>query len=172
MSNSLRPHGLQLTRLPCPSPTPGTYSSSCQWCHPTIPSSVIPFSFCLQSFQALGSFLMRQFFALGGQSIGVSASASGWSLVNKASSVQFSRSVVSNFLQTYGLQHTRPDVFLLHDGGGIGWGDHFLPPQIHQKIIWMLSNFHKTTSEHWWSTPGTQKSSSFSLKGHKTKHKI
>ena len=77
MSDSLWPHGLQHARLPCPSPTPGTYSSSCplsQWCHPTISSSVIPFSSCLQSFPTSGSFQMNQLFALGGQSIGVSAS--------------------------------------------------------------------------------------------------
>ena len=74
---SLRPHGLQHTRLPCPSPTPRAFSNSCplsQWCHPTISSSVIPFSSCLQSFLASGSFPMSQFFASGGQSIGASAS--------------------------------------------------------------------------------------------------
>ena len=77
MSNSLRPHGLQYTRLRCPSPTPGACSNSCplsQWCHPTISSSVIPFSSCLQSCPASGSFPMSQFFTSGGQSIGVSAS--------------------------------------------------------------------------------------------------
>ena len=79
MSNSLWPHGLQYTRPPCPSPAPRVYSNSCllsQWSHPTISSSVIPFSSCLQSFPASGSFLMSQFFASGGQNIGVSASAS------------------------------------------------------------------------------------------------
>ena len=79
MSNSLRPHGLQHVWLPCPSTTPGAYSNSCPsswWCHPTISSSVTPFSSCLQSFPASGSFPMSQFFASGGQSIGVSASAS------------------------------------------------------------------------------------------------
>ena len=79
MSNSLRPHGLQHARLPCPSPTPGACSNSCpssRWCHPTISSSVVPFSSCLQSFPGSGSFLVSQFFASGGQSIGVSASAS------------------------------------------------------------------------------------------------
>ena len=68
MSNSLWPHGLQHSRLPCPSPTPGAYSNSCpssQWCHPNISSSVIPFS-CLQSFPASGSFQMSQFFPSGG----------------------------------------------------------------------------------------------------------
>ena len=79
MSNSLWPHGLQHTRLPCPSPSPGACSNSCplsQGCHPTISSSVIPFSSSLQSFPALGSFLMSQLFTSGGQSIGTSASAS------------------------------------------------------------------------------------------------
>ena len=78
-SISLQPHGLQHSRLPCPSPTPGVYSNSCSsswWCHPTISSSVIPFSSRLQSFPASGSFPMSQFFASGGQNIGVSASAS------------------------------------------------------------------------------------------------
>ena len=78
MSDSLQPHGLQHARLPCPSPTPGAYSNSCsssQWCHPTISSSVVLFSFHLQSIPASGSIPMCQFFASGGQSIGVSASA-------------------------------------------------------------------------------------------------
>ena len=79
VSNSLWPHGLQDARLSCPSPTPGAYSNSClssRWCHPAILSSVIPFSSCLQSFRASGSFLMSQFFTSGSQSIGASASAS------------------------------------------------------------------------------------------------
>ena len=79
MSDSLQPHGLQHSRLPCPSPTPGACSNSCplsQWCHLTISSSVTPFSSRFQSFPASGSFPMSQFFASGGQSIGVSASAS------------------------------------------------------------------------------------------------
>ena len=77
VSSSLRPRGLQHTRLPCPSPTPGACSNSCpssQWCHPTILSSVFPFSSCLQSFPVSGSFLMSQFFMSGGQNIGASAS--------------------------------------------------------------------------------------------------
>ena len=78
MSDSLRTHGLQHTRPPCPSPTPRVYSNSCplsRWCHPTI-SSVIPFSSCLQSFPASGSFQMSQLLASGGQSIGGSATTS------------------------------------------------------------------------------------------------
>ena len=79
MSDSLQPHGLQLARPPCPLPTPRVYSNSrpsCRWCHPTISSSVVPFSSRRQSFPASGSFKMSQFFASGGQSIGVPASAS------------------------------------------------------------------------------------------------
>ena len=79
LCSTLRPHGLQHTRLPCPSPTPGVHSNSCPlspWCHPTISSSVVPFSSCLQSCPASGSFPMSQFFTSGGQSIGVSALAS------------------------------------------------------------------------------------------------
>ena len=79
VSDSLQPHGLQHTRPPCPSPTPRAYSNSCplsQWCHPTISSSVIPFSSHPQSFPASGSFQITQFFASGGQSFGASALAS------------------------------------------------------------------------------------------------
>ena len=79
MSDSLWPHGLQHARPPCPSPNPGVYSDSCplnQWCQPTMLSSVVLFSSNLQSFPALGSFQMSQFFTSGGQSIGVPASAS------------------------------------------------------------------------------------------------
>ena len=78
VSDSLRSHGLQYTRPPCPSPPPGAHSNSCpssQGCHPIIPSSVVPLS-CLQSFPASGSFPKSQFFASDGQSIGASASAS------------------------------------------------------------------------------------------------
>ena len=87
--HSLRPHESQHTSPPCPSPTPGVYSNSCPlswWCHPTISSSVVPFSSCPQSLRASGSFPMSKLFTWGGQSIGVSASASvlpintwGWS---------------------------------------------------------------------------------------------
>ena len=89
VSDSLQPYGLQHARLPCPSPTPRACSNSClssQWCHPTISSSVVPFSSCPQSFPESGSFPVSQFFTSGGQSTGVSASGSvlpkntqGWS---------------------------------------------------------------------------------------------
>ena len=122
MSNSLLPHELQQTRLPCPSPTPWACSNSCpltQWCHPTIASSVIPSSSCLQSFPASGSFPMIQVFASGSQSIGASASASalpmniqdwfplGWtgfiSLQSKGLSRVFSNTTVQNH-QFFGAQ--------------------------------------------------------------------
>ena len=79
VSDSLRPHEPQHARPPCPSPTPGVYPNSCslsQWCHPTISSSVVPFTSCPQSFPASGSFQMSQLLASGSQSIGVSASIS------------------------------------------------------------------------------------------------
>ena len=79
LSDSLWSRGLQHSRLPCPSPTPRAFSNSCplsRWCHPTISSSVVPFSSCLQSFPASGSFPMSQFLASCGLSVGVSASTS------------------------------------------------------------------------------------------------
>ena len=89
VSNSLRPHELQHTRPPCPSPTSGVHPNPCplsQWCHPAISSSVVPFSSCPQSFPASESFPTSQLFTWGGQSTGVSALASflpkkpqGWS---------------------------------------------------------------------------------------------
>ena len=79
VSDSFQPPGLQHTRLPCPSPSPGACSNSyplSRWCHPTISSSLVPFSFCLQSFPESGSVPVSQFFASGGQSVGASASFS------------------------------------------------------------------------------------------------
>ena len=134
LSNSLRPHEPQHARPPSPSPTPGVYLNSCPsswWCHPTISSSVVPFS-CPQSLPASGSFSMSQLFASGGQSIGVSASASvlpmntqdwsplgwtGWiSFQSKGLSRVFSNTTVQKH-QFFGAQpssqsnshiHTRP----------------------------------------------------------------
>ena len=122
MSDSLQSHGPQHARLPCPSPNPGVYPNSCpssRWCHPTIPSSVIPFSACPQSFQASGSFQMSQLFTWGGQSIRVSASTSvlpmntqdwfplgwtGWtSLQSKGLSRVFSNTIVQKH-QFFGAQ--------------------------------------------------------------------
>ena len=99
MSDSLKPHGLQCARFPCPSLCPGVCSDSCplsRWCHLTISSSATLFSFCLQSFPASGSFPMSQLFTSGGQSIGVSASASvlpmniqGWVPLGLTSLISF-----------------------------------------------------------------------------------
>ena len=116
VSDSLQPHGLQHARLPCPAPTPRVYLNSClssQWCHPTISSSAIPVSSCLQSCPASGSFPMSQFFASGDQTVGVSASASvlpmniqdwfplgwtGWiSLQSKGLSRVFSNTTVQKY---------------------------------------------------------------------------
>ena len=138
MSDSLQPNGLQHDSSPYPSSTPGIYPNSCllsRWYHPIISSSLVPFSSCLQSFPASGSFPMSQFFATGGQCIGVSASTlvppmntqdwspSGWtswiSLQSKGlsrvwlpqSSVHtllFSPQVMSYPLWPHGLQHSRP----------------------------------------------------------------
>ena len=108
VSDSLRPHGLQHARLPCPLPTSGVYSNSCplsRWCHPTISSSVVPFS-CLQSFPASGSFQISQFFASGGQSIRVSASSSvllmyiqDWLLLGLTGWISLQSKGLSNVLQ-------------------------------------------------------------------------
>ena len=87
VSDSLQLHGPQHARPPCPSPTPRVYSNLCllsQWCHPTISSSVVPFSFRLQSSPASESFPMSQFFASGGPSIRVSASASVLPMTDRA----------------------------------------------------------------------------------------
>ena len=139
---TLWPHGLRHTRLPCPSPTPRVYSNSCpshQWCHPTISSSVIPFSSRLQSFPVSGSFPMSQFFATGGQSIGVSASPSvlpmniqdwfpvgltGWmSLQSKGLSRVFSKTTVQKhqFLPPLSFLYS-PTLTFIHDY----WKNHSL----------------------------------------------
>ena len=131
---TLRPHGLQHSRLACPSPTPGACSNSCpssQWFHPTISSSVVPFSSHFQSFPASGSFPMSQFFASGGQSIGVSASASvlpkniqdwfplgwnGWiSLQSKGLSRAFSNTTVQNINSSAFSLLYSPTLTSIHD---------------------------------------------------------
>ena len=129
VSNSLRHHGLLHTRPPCPSPPPRVYPNSCplsQWCHPTISSSVVPFSSCLQSFPASGSFQMSQLLTSGGQSIGVSASAlvfpmntqdrsplgwTGWIfLQSKGLSRFFSNTTVQKH-QFFGTQLNLPNMY-------------------------------------------------------------
>ena len=152
MPDSLQPHGLQHTRLPCPSPTPGAYSNSCpssRWYHPTISFSVIPFSSCLQSFPASGSFPVRQFFASGSQSIGASASGSvlrmnfqGWfplastgfiSLLSEGLSRVFScccccwvAPIVSDSVRPHRWQPTRLPCAWNSPGKNNGVGCHFL----------------------------------------------
>ena len=120
--DSLQPHEPQHTRPPCPSPTPGVHPNPCpssRWCHPTISSSVVPFSSCPQSFPASRSFQMSQFFTWGGQTIGVSALTSvlpmntqdwsplgwtGWiSLLSKGLSRVFSNTTVQKH-QFFGAQ--------------------------------------------------------------------
>ena len=133
MSDSLRPHESQHARPPCPSQTPRVYSNSCPlswWCHLAISSSVIPFSSCPQSFSASGSFPKSQLFAWGGQSIGVSASASvlpmntqdlspsgwtGWiSLQSKGLSRVFSNTIKSINFSALSFLHS-PTLTSIHD---------------------------------------------------------
>ena len=132
VSNSLRPHELQHSRPPCPLPTPGVHSNSCplsEWCHPAIPSSVVPFSSCPQSLPASESFPMNQIFAWGGQSTGVSAFTSflpmntqdwsplGWtswiSLQSKGLSRVFSNSTVQKH-QFFGAQPSSQSNSQIH----------------------------------------------------------
>ena len=132
VSDSLRPHGLQHARPPCPSPTPGACSDSCplsQWCHPTISSSVVPF--CLQSFPASRSFPMSRLFTSSDQSIGASASASvlpmniqGWfplgftgliSLQSKEFSKVFSNTIVQNINYSVLSLLYSPTLISVHD---------------------------------------------------------
>ena len=139
VSDSLRPHESQHARPPCPSPTPRVHPNPClssQWCHPTILSSVIPFSSCPQSFPASGSFPMSQLFASGGQSIGISASISvlpmntqdwsplgytGWiSLQSKGLSRVFSNTMVQKH-QFFSFLHS-PTLTSIHDH----WKNHSL----------------------------------------------
>ena len=140
MSDSSRPHGLKHARPPCPSPTPRVHSNPCafsRWCHPTISSSVIPFSSCPQSFPASGSFQMSQLFAWGSQSIGVSASTSvlpmntqdwsplgwtGWiSLQSKGFSRVFSNTTVQKHHSALSCLHS-PTLTSIHDH----WKNHSL----------------------------------------------
>ena len=150
VSDSLWPHGLQHSRPPWPSPTPRARSNSCpssRWCHPTISSSLVPFSSCLQPFPASGSFPMTQFFTSGGQSIVVSASASvlpvnvrdwsplgltGWiSLQSKGLSRVFS---ITRMFGAGALGRPRGMVWGGRRGEGSGWGTHVYLWQIHFNI--------------------------------------
>ena len=126
MSDSLPPHGLQQARLPCLSPSPGICSNSCLlswWFHPTISSSVSPFSSCLQSSPASGSLPMSQFFALGGRNTGASASSSvlpmniqGWFPLGWTSLISFlseglSRVFFSTTVRKHQFFSTQPSLW-------------------------------------------------------------
>ena len=120
VSDSLQPHGLQHAKPPCPSPTPGAYSNSCPlswWCHPTISSSVIPFSSHLQSFLASGPFPMSQLFASRAQSIGFSLWQGAWKICYGTSHGSFvhrvtPRSALSLKLSTSSFSGSRPSILL------------------------------------------------------------
>ena len=127
MSNSLRPYGLQHTRLPCPSPTLGACSNSCpssQFCHPTNTSSFVPFSSCLQSFPASGYFLMSQFFTSSGQRIGASASAlvlpmniQDWFLLGLTGLISMQFEGLSRVLEHYINMENHPKLLIQkHEG--------------------------------------------------------
>ena len=115
VSNSLRPHESQHARPPCPSPTPGVYSNPCPlswWCHPTTSSSVVPFSSCPQFLPASGSFQVSQLWTWGGQSTGVSASASvlpmntqDWSPLGWTGSILQSKGLSRVFSNTIVQEH-------------------------------------------------------------------
>ena len=141
VSDSLQPHESQQIRPPCPSQTPGVHLNPCllsRWCHPTISSSVVPFSSCPQSFPESGYFQMSQLFASGGQSIGVSASASdlsmniqdwfplewtGWiSLKSKGLSRVFSNTTVQNINSSVLSFLYSPTLTSIHDY----WKNHSL----------------------------------------------
>ena len=141
MSDSLWPHGLQHARPPCPSPACGVYPNSCSlgwWCHPTISSSVVPFSSHLQTFPASESFPKSQFFASGGQSTGISASTSvlpmntqdwsplGWagliSLQSKGLSRVFSNTTVQSINSSVFSFLYSPTLTSIHDY----WKNHSL----------------------------------------------
>ena len=163
VSDSLQPHGLQHARPPCPSPTPRVYPNSCPWhwwCHPTISSSAIPFSSHFQSFPTSGSFQMTQFLALGGQSIGVSASVLpmniqawlplGWtcwiSLQSKGLSRVFSNTTVQKH-QFFGAQ-TFSIVQLSHPymttGKTIAWTRRNVVSKVMSLLFNMLSRLVRT----------------------------
>ena len=112
MSDSLRPHEAQHARPPCPSPTPRVYPNSCplsQWCHPTISSSVVPFSSCPQSFPTSGSFQMSQLFTSGGQSIGsfscnISPSSEHPGLISSVNGTYYSALTKLKIIKKLGVQ--------------------------------------------------------------------
>ena len=147
---TLRPHVLQLSRLPCPSPNPGACSNSCpssQWYHPTISSSVIPFSSCLQSFPAEGSFPRSQLFALSGQSIGVSASASvlpmniqGWFPLGLSDLVLFQSKGISRVFSNTTVQKYRLFGAKLYSPTLTSMYDYWKNQSFDYMYLWQQSN--------------------------------
>ena len=123
MSNSLWSHGLQHPRLPCPSPSPRVCSNSCplsQWCYPTISSSVVPFSSCLQSFPASGSCLMSQLFTSCGQNIGAGASVFFFFFTMN---MYFSKLKKFKYRDFSGGPMVKTSCFICREHGSIlGWG--------------------------------------------------
>ena len=147
--DSFQPHGLQHTRIPYPSPSPGACSNSCplsRWCHPTISSSVIPFSSCLQSFPASGSFPMSQLFTSGGQSIGPPSSASvlpvtlrgwfplGWTGLTFLQSKGLSRVLSNITVQKHQFFHIQPSLwFKISNPYMTNWKSHSFD---HTDLCW------------------------------------
>ena len=156
VSNSLWPHGLKYARIPCLSPSPRACSNSCplsQWCHPTISSSVIPFSSCLLSFPAPGSFPVNQLFPSGGQSIGASASVAvlpmniqGWFLLGLTGWISLqSRELSGVVSNTTVWKH---QFFSLLLCPGKFWKEHFLGS--YHKTFW-FSRTRLKPKNHLWS---------------------
>ena len=165
MSISLRPHEPQCTRPPYPSPTPGVHPNPrplSWWCHPTISSSVIPFSSCPQSFPASGPFHTRR--------------PKYWSFSFNISPSNEHPGLISFRMDWLDLLAVQGTLKSLLQGAVLGWrrnrmGRPLSPPQIHQKNIWTLSKFHKTTSECQQRTSGTQKCRPLSSKGGRKRYK-
>ena len=168
VSNSLWPHGLQHARPPCPSPTPGVYPNSCplsRWCHPTISSSVVPFSSRLQSFPASGSFQMSQFFPSGGPSVEVSASAlilpmntQDWSLLEWTGWISAVQSnIMYSYLSTFcEIIHVCPFISSLATG--------LRQPSLSLERIALLCPFHASLSFEFLGQSGMSGEACFKFK--------
>ena len=160
MSDSLQPHESQHSRPPCPSPTPRVHSDShplSQWCHPAISSSVVPFSSCSQSLPASESFPMSQLFAWGGQSIGVSASASalpmntqGWSPLGWTGWISLQSKGLSRVFSTTTVQ--KHQLFSAQLSSQSNSHIHTRPLDCSLSKHWILSVFQATTVATWFCT--------------------
>ena len=165
VSDTLRPRGLQYARPTCPSPTPRVYSNSCplsQWYHPTISSSVIPFSSHLQSFPASGPFQMSQFFTSGVQSIGVSASASvlpmniqDWFPLGRTSWISLQSKGLSRVFNTTVQKHQYFDAQRKPSLFPCTWSNHASPSKT-EKFVWLVVEevvrglAAQDLELHWW----------------------